>query len=79
MEARGCELAAFVPYRDHAHPIRTEADAWRDIWRQRQAAGIPVTFEEYQELGAALTRELAKMDDDAIIAAIWPHLKKRTP
>jgi hypothetical protein len=57
LEAQGVDLEAVAIYRDHRHPRRTEADAWRDIIRDRTRRGLPLTFEEHQEAGEAFKRE----------------------
>lgn len=62
LEAQGVTIAAVVRYRGAADPIRTEAQAWREIIKDRTARGLPLTFEEHQEAGEAFDRERGTPD-----------------
>jgi hypothetical protein len=62
LEAQGVSIPHVVTLRDHHHPVRTEADAWREIIRDRRARGLPLTYEEHQEAGAAFDRERGTPD-----------------
>lgn len=60
LEARGVCIRGVARYRGLQQP-RTEADAWREIVKDRTARGLPLTFEEFGEAGDAFKREMAKM------------------
>lgn len=62
LESQGVDLRAVARYRDHRQPIRTEAEAWRDIHRDRIARGLPWTHDEHREAGAAFDRERGTLD-----------------
>lgn len=56
LEARGVTIKGVARYRGLQAP-RTEADAWRAIHKDRSERGLPLTFEEFEEIGDAFKRE----------------------
>jgi hypothetical protein len=57
MRRRGIDIDSVVGYRGHRSPIRTEAEAWRDIIADRFRRGLPLSIEENREAYRAWKRE----------------------